>query len=146
MFTKLIRSGGINAIARQLGESPSATLASARLLMPGLQAGLRNFPGGMAALLDVFADAGGVELAAAIMRPEPVDSAPGHAMIARIGGIVLSPQDDTPENAELRLRVAPLLAMLVVGYLSARVMTNAELEALLATEVQQAGLSDEESV
>ena len=150
MLAKLIQSGGINAIARQLGETPSATLASARSLMPGLRQGLHNFPGGIAAVLDRFASAGGVEFAAAIMGPDPVDISPGEAMISLIGGIVLSPDDGTVENADLRLRVAPLLAMLVVGYLMARVaasdLTHGELETLLFSEEQKHGSTDEDSV
>ena len=120
------------------------------MLMPGLQEGLREFPGGVAALLEMFTEAGGVELAAAIMGPGPVDTTPGQAIIARIGGIMLSPEDDTVVNASLRLRVAPLLAMLVVGYLTARAaagkVSNDELAALLIERDHEPGSPDEETV
>lgn len=138
MLTKLVQSGGVSAIARQLGVSPSAALASARTLLPGLLAGLRDYPGGIAALPELFTVAGGVKLAAAIMAQDPADTKPGEDIIAQIGGIVLTRLDDVPDDPNLRVRLAPLLAMLVVGYLSARAgesaMTTDELAALLTTE------------
>lgn len=150
MLTKLVQSGGLTAIARQLEESPSATLASARALLPGLLAGLRDYPGGLAALPKLFADMGGVTLAAAVMGPDPVDNAPGEEIIARIGGIMLTLQDDAQGDPSLRSRIAPLLAMLVVGYLSSRAaetaMNTDELAALLIAEDHSLGSSTGDSV
>lgn len=149
VLAKLVQSGGMNAIARQLGAAPAAALAAARALMPGLTEGLRTYPGGISALLAKFADLGGDRLAAAVMGPDPVDSTPGQAIIARIGGIVVSQPDDAPGDQDLRLQLAPLLAMLVVGYLSARAaasgLTEEELAALLIAD-DKPGASDEEPV
>lgn len=150
MLTKLVQSGGMTAIARQVGVSPAATLASVRALLPGLLAGLRDYPGGVAGLPELFAAAGGVKLAAAVMGPDPVDSTPGEEIIARIGGIVLTQVDDVPDDPVVRLRIAPLLAMLVVGYLSARAgeaaMTGDELAKLMITEDYIPGSPNGDSV
>lgn len=132
MLAKLVQSGGLNAIARQLGEPPAATLAAARTLMPGLLAGLRSYPGGIGTLLSGFAKAGGDRFATEIMGPGPIDSSPGQAIIAKIGGIVVSDGNDTPESQALRVRLAPLLAMLAVGYLFALATTGRLTEADLA--------------
>ena len=149
VLAKLVQSGGVNAIARQLGASPSATLAAARALMPGLIEGLRSYPGGVSALLARFADLGGDLLAAAVMGPDPVDSSPGQAIIARIGGIAVALPGDAPGDQDLRLQLAPLLAMLAVGYLAARAaasgLTEAELAALLIAD-DKPGTSEQEPV
>ena len=128
------------AIARQLGAPPAASLAAARALLPGLLEGLRRYPGGNSALFALFAEAGSLGFAAAIMGQGPVDTAPGEAIIARIGGIVLPDDNQIAGEAALRLQVAPLLAMLVIGYLSARAaaiaLTSDDLVALLADDAE----------
>lgn len=149
MLAILVQSGGMNAIARQLGAPPAAALEAARALMPGLIEGLRTYPGGISALLATFADLGGDRLASEVMGPDPVDSAPGKAIIARIGGIAVTLPDDSPGDQELRMQLAPLLTMLAVGYLSARAaaggLSEAELAALLVSD-DKPGAVDEEAV
>ena len=141
----------MNAIARQIGAPPAASLAAARALLPGLLEGLRCYPGGNSALFDLFAEAGSSGFALAIMGQGPVDTVPGEAIIARIGGIVLPEDDKIAGEAALRLRVAPLLVMLVIGYLSARAaataLTSDELVALLADDAEPNPVaSDDDSV
>ncbi len=151
MLARLVQRGGISAISRQLGASPASTLAAARALMPGILDGLREFPGGIPALLDLFAETGGVALAVTIMGQDPVDTTPGEAIIARIGGIVLSDDESSQDDAALRLRAAPLLAMLVTGYLSSQATAGltgkAELADLLRDdEAPKPSALDEDAV
>ena len=148
MLAKLIQSGGMNAISRQLGAPPAEALGAARALLPGLLEGLRRYPGGDSALFDLFAEAGSSGFASAIMEQGSVDTAPGEAIIARIGGIALPDDDKISGAAALRLRVAPLLAMLVVGYLAARAtataLTSEELALLLADDAEPNRVASED--
>jgi hypothetical protein len=82
------------------------------------------------------------------MEQGSVDTAPGEAIIARIGGIALPDDDKISGAATLRLRVAPLLAMLVVGYLAARAtataLTSEELALLLADDAEPNRVASED--
>lgn len=111
-------------MARQLGISDSAALAAARSLLPGLLEGLRKFPGGTDALLDLAGQHGGEQLAANVMGQGQVNSLAGDIIIAQMGGIALTREDSSDEDAALRLSMAPLLVMLMVGYLWARAATG----------------------
>ena len=46
-----------------------------------------------------------------------VNSLAGDIIIAQMGGITLTREDSPDEDAALRLSMAPLLVMLMVGYL-----------------------------
>ena len=123
MFSILRLSGGINALARQLGEPPSVALAGAEALLPGLLAGFRNFTGGFDALLGLLNELGGDALAAAIMSHEAAGIQPGLTILERLSGV--ADAGEAPVDAGLRERMLPLLAMLVGGYLAARASAGA---------------------
>ncbi len=84
MLAALRLSGGINALARQLGASPVDASAAAEALLPSLLAGFRNFPSGQAVLLTLFGELGGSALASAVMSHEAADPAPGKAIVDRL--------------------------------------------------------------
>ena len=93
-------------------------------LLPEVLEDFVNYSGGLAGLLKLIEQAGGGELAMAIMGHEPVDTQPGIMILARIKRLgVVSDRGRSPADAvdpELRQRLLPLLAMLMGGYLSAR--------------------------
>lgn len=130
----LRRSGGLAAIANNLGIDQPATLAAAEVLLPRIQQALHDRVGqaggsalGMGQLLAQLADLGGGKLAGALLQ----QSLPGQGEIDRIAGAILG-EEDNPEQGlakaaqrsglpvETVRRVRPLLAMLTGGYLSAR--------------------------
>lgn len=124
MLATLRQSGGINALARQLGAQPAQALAGAGELLPGLLQGFREFSGGIDGLLALVDSLGGGGLAAAVISHEPADAAPGHKILAGIpvieaseGGAMTGEGSIDPD---LRKRMMPLLAMLAGGYLAAR--------------------------
>lgn len=141
----LRRSGGTDALARQTGMSPAAVRTSLSALVPALVARLgdhvRKLGGGAAGmrlLLVYLADFGDGKLAVEVMSPDPVDPAPGEAILGRIVGDTAARRQLIAEAAVTGgqdpgaiERLLPLLAMLMCGYISAR----AE-----AAEVQGAGL------
>lgn len=114
----------MNAIARQLGITHAAALASARTIAPGLLDGLRDYPGGINSLLELAGRHGGEQLAATVMGHGALSSQAGEEIIAQIGGIAVSGGDLSDDDAALRLKMAPLLAMLVAGFLWARAATG----------------------
>ncbi len=139
-FAMLWRSGGIDAMARQVGVPPAKAMAGVRALLPPLLDGFRQYRGGMPELLAVLDELGGGSLAAAVMSVDSVDPAGGEALLARIAG-----------SAEIRRGLAdacktggrdpaaleamlPLLAMLIGGYVAARAegvgANEAELETI----------------
>ena len=84
-LTTLRRSGGINALSRQLGVTPADVSVGAGALLPALLGGLRKRAdvlgggdAGVRALVEELVELGGGQLAADVMGPEPLDTQPGH--------------------------------------------------------------------
>ncbi|MEJ5975411.1 DUF937 domain-containing protein [Novosphingobium sp. PS1R-30] len=133
-LTTLRRSGGINALSRQLGASPADVSAAATALLPALLAGLRQAAdtlgegdAGVQSLVDVLAELGGGQLAADVMGPGPLDTAPGVLLLDRVLGpevarraVLVEAERSQGLALELGERVLPALAMLVGGYITAR--------------------------
>lgn len=133
-LTTLRRSGGINALSRQLGASPADVASAATALLPALLGGLRQAaesfaPGdaGVQALVDVLAGLGGGQLAADIMGPGPIDTTPGNLLLDRVMGpevarraVLAEAERSQGLDMDLGARVLPGLAMLVGGYITAR--------------------------
>jgi hypothetical protein len=126
ILATLRKSGGISALSRQLGTSPSETIAAADALLPELLAYFLNHGGGMEGLLKLVDAAGGGAMAQAIMIGKPVDAGPGALLLAQLQGQGSPAWEEQPGTAEvdpeLRQRMLPLLAMLLGGYLSARAL------------------------
>ena len=110
MLTALQRSGGIEALARQAGLAPPDALAAARKLLPALLAAFRGYSAGREELLASLERLGGIGLAAEVMSVEPARQERGRALL-----------DEMPLAGDAgEGPLAPLLAMLVGGYVAAR--------------------------
>lgn len=133
-LTTLRRSGGINALSRQIGASPADVSAGAEALLTPLLGGLRQRADqlgggdtGVRALIDELVELGGGELAADVMGPAPLDDVPGDAILAKALGpevarraVVLEAERVSGLDQDLAERMFPGLAMLVGGYITAR--------------------------
>jgi len=133
-LTTLRRSGGLNALSRQLGVTPAEISAAAETLLPALLSGFRQFAdrsgggdAGVRGLLDELAQFGGGQLAADVMGPGTLDTAPGNAMLDRLIGpevarraVLIEAERTTGLDQALGERLLPGLAMLVGGYITAR--------------------------
>lgn len=133
-MTTLRRSGGVNALARQLDSQPAEVGSAAEALLPALLGGMRQLADslgrgdeGVRKLVDVLTAMGGGELAAQVMAPDQLDSSAGSAIVERVLGpevarrAVLIEAERT-RGLELAFgeRLLPALAMLVGGYITAR--------------------------
>jgi hypothetical protein len=133
-LTTLRRSGGINALSRQLGVSPVDVAAGAAALLPALIAGFRQLAdrsgrgdAGVRGLVDVLVELGGGQLAADVMAPGPLNSEPGNAILDRALGpdvarraVLIEAERASGIDQALGERMLPGLAMLVGGYITAR--------------------------
>ena len=127
ILNTLRQSGGINALARQMGQPPAVIMAASSTLLAPLVDRFRQCSGGMPALLHLIEESGGVAMAQAIMSEDKVDIQPGVMLLARIGNAAANSDaisDDGPDehklSPELETRLTALLAMLMGGYLAAR--------------------------
>src|SRR5262245_21662840 len=128
------RSGGINALARQIGQSPVDALAATEALLPALLDGLRDFAkrqgggdAGVRALLVVIDRLGNGSLAAEVMGPGPLTADAGDTILEQIlppttskVGIAGDVAAAGKHDAAMLERMLPALAMLLCGYISAR--------------------------
>jgi hypothetical protein len=133
-LTTLRRSGGINALSRQLGVKPAEVSAGTEALLPALLGGLRqladNFGGGetgVRALVDVLMELGGGQLAADVMAPSQLDTSPGNKILDRALGpdvarraVLVEAERTAGLDQAFGERLLPALAMLVGGYITAR--------------------------
>ena len=140
ILATLRRSGGIEALARRLDVAPADAASCAEVLTPVIVAGLRGFvdshgaasqsaeSGGPAALATMIESLGGGELAAAVMAPGDVDAASGDAVLRALFAVedaasvvAARAAPGEPADQALLARALPLLAMLIAGYIAARV-------------------------
>lgn len=145
ILATLRRSGGIEALARRLDVAPADAASCAEVLTPVIVAGLRGFvdshgadshgadshgaeSGGLAALATMIESLGGGELAAAVMAPGDVDAASGDAVLRALFAVedaasvvAARAAPGEPADQALLARALPLLAMLIAGYIAARV-------------------------
>ena len=130
----LRRSGGVEAIANQLGIPPAMAAAGAEALVPAVVGGFRKQDEaagggdvGLGSLIGMLGTLGGGELAANVLGPEPTDTARGNDVLGQIFGskdvsrtVAGHAAGQTGLDPELLKKMLPILAMLVGGYLSAR--------------------------
>lgn len=133
-LTTLRRSGGINALSRQIGVSPADVAVGAEALLPALLGGLRQLADrlgqgdeGVHSLLDVLTDLGGGQLAADVMGPGPLNTDLGNTILDRALGpevarraALIEAERNFGLDQALGERMLPGLAMLVGGYITAR--------------------------
>ncbi|WP_068077245.1 DUF937 domain-containing protein [Novosphingobium lentum] len=133
-------TGGIAAIAGQLGITPQQAEAGAGALLPSLIHGFQlheqgaapaGSPSGGGGLADILASLGGGQLADNVVAPEPTDTGKGDTILGHIFGSKdvsrsvagEAAQQSGVDAATLR-KMLPILAMLVGGYLSSRNSAN----------------------
>jgi hypothetical protein len=133
LLATLRRSGGIDAIARQTGENPAKVAETCEPLLVEILDGMRDFVNrsggardGLAVLVALLDGMGNSNLAAEVMGPERVDGEAGRILLTEVCGV-----DDAldvlvsraglggGEGEGRATLIAPLLVMLVGGYVSA---------------------------
>jgi hypothetical protein len=137
----LRRSGGVEAIAKQLGIPPAMASAGAEALLPAVIGGFRKQSdaagggdSGLGSLIGMLGGLGGGALAANVLGPEQTDINKGNEVLGQIFGskdvsrtVAGHAANQTGIDPELLKQMLPILAMLVGGYLSARAQgTGAE--------------------
>ena len=133
LLATLHRSGGINAVAGQLGVPPSRVFSGVEMLLPALVSGMRGHvrrfgggEGGVAQLIRLFDAEGDGSLAVDVMSLDKVDPRRGVNLLLRIFetdaavDAVIAKQSEQDIGAPLLGQIFPLLMMLVGGYVSAQ--------------------------
>ena len=135
LLATLLRSGGIEGLARQSGLSSSAALAATEASLPVLVGGMRRYVhdhgggrAGLARLLDLLGEPGGGGLAAQVMGSSPLSMVLGEDLLDRLfpdgdAEALLAATGANPRELEA---FWPLLAMLLGGYISARVAASGD--------------------
>lgn len=130
----LRRSGGINAVANQLGIPPAAAMTGTEALIPAIIGGFRKTSeasgggeAGLGAMVTMLGGLGGGALAANVLGPDETDISRGNDVLGQIFGskdvsrsVVAAAAGRTGIEPGILKQMLPLLAMLVGGYFSAR--------------------------
>ncbi len=130
----LRRSGGIEAVSKQLGIPPAMASAGAEGLVPAILGGFGKQAGasgggesGLGALIGMLGSLGGGGLAANVLGPEETDVGKGNEVLSQIFGskdisrtVAADAAGKTGIDPAVLKKMLPILAMLVGGYLSAR--------------------------
>lgn len=134
MLDMLRRSGGLDAMAGQLGISPAQAASGAEALLPAVLGGFkkRSQAGGsgevgIGDLIGMLGGLGGGALADNVVGPEPTDVGRGNAVLGQIFGskevsrtVAGHASQQSGLDPALLRKMLPILAMLVGGYLSSR--------------------------
>jgi hypothetical protein len=130
----LRRSGGIEAVSKQLGIPPAMASAGADALVPAILGGFGKHAGaagggdsGLGALIGMLGALGGGGLAANVLGPEATNVAKGNEVLGQIFGskdvsrtVAADAAGKSGIEPAVLKKMLPILAMLVGGYLSAR--------------------------
>jgi hypothetical protein len=125
----LAQSGGIQAVAQQLGISEAQAAAGAAALLPAILGGFKNqaqaSPAGAAGLGGLLNQLGGGALLDEVVGPQPTRVDTGNNILGQIFGskdvsrtVAQDAAAKSGLSPELLKRMLPLLAMLVTGYLA----------------------------
>jgi len=134
MLDMLRATGGLDAIAGQLGVSPEMAATGASVLLPAIVGGFQKQSdaagggaGGLGSIVDILGKLGGGALATNVIAPEPTNVGQGNDILGQIFGskdvsrsVAAAGASQTGLDPELLKKMLPLLAMLVGGYLSSR--------------------------
>ncbi len=130
----LRRSGGIEAVSKQLGIPPAMAAAGAEAMLPAILGGFSKQAdsagggeGGLGSLIGMLGTLGGGALAANVLGPDETNPSMGNDVLGQIFGtkdvsrsVASHASGQTGIDPETLKKMLPLLAMLVGGYLSAR--------------------------
>lgn len=125
----LVNSGGVDAMARELGVPPAMAKAGAAALLPAILGGFKKQaqaqPSGIEGLGGLLAQLGGGELLDAVLAPEPTPVEQGNDVLGHIFGskdvsrtVAGHAAEQTGLDSTLLKKMLPMLAMLVAGYLA----------------------------
>lgn len=128
----LQQTGGIGAIAQQLGIPPQVAEAGAGALLPAVVGGFNKTAdaqgggaGGLGGLINILGSLGGAGLATNVLAPEPTNVDAGNEVLGQIFGskdvsrtVADHASGQTGIDPAILKKMLPLLAMLVAGYLS----------------------------
>lgn len=130
----LRRSGGIEAVSKQLGIPPAMAAAGAEAMLPAILGGFSKQAesagggeGGLGSLIGMLGTLGGGALATNVLGPDETNPSMGNDVLGQIFGtkdvsrsVASHASGQTGIDPETLKKMLPLLAMLVGGYLSAR--------------------------
>jgi hypothetical protein len=133
LLATLRRSGGIDALARQVGSPPRPVSGGVEALLPAVLGGLRDYAQriggdpGVRALLAMIDGLGDGNLAAEVMGPGPLTVEAGDRILAQFFGspgakrqLARDVAAESGQDPAMLERILPILTMLVCGYVSAR--------------------------
>jgi hypothetical protein len=130
----LRRSGGLEAVSKQLGVPPAIAAAGAEALVPAILGGFSKSASaggegdiGLGSLVGMLGKLGGGALASNVLGPDETDVAKGNDVLGQIFGskdvsrsVAADASGKTGIDPSILKQMLPILAMLVGGYLSAR--------------------------
>ena len=122
-------TGGLDAIANQLGIPPAMAEAGAGALLPAVLGGLKKqdeaAPASSGGLADILGSLGGAGLAANVLGSEPTNIDRGNDVLGQIFGskdvsrtVAGHAAEQSGVDASVLKKMLPILAMLVAGYLA----------------------------
>jgi hypothetical protein len=134
LLETLQRSGGLEAVSRELGISPTTAIAGAEAMLPAILGGFRKRTegfgggeGGLGQVIDLLGGLGGGTLAASVLSPEATDVERGNGVLGEIFGtkdvsrtVAQAAAERTGIDPATLKAILPRLAMLVGGYMAAR--------------------------
>ena len=132
LISILQQTGGIGAIASQLGISPQVAEAGAAALLPAVVGGFSKQAdtagggeSGLGSLIGMLGGLGGASLATNVLGPEPTEVDKGNDVLGQIFGskdvsrtVATHASNQTGLDPALLKKMLPILAMLVAGYMS----------------------------
>lgn len=121
----LHQSGGIAAMARELGLTPQQAEAGAVALAPAVLGGLTKQAGSLEGLGGLLGQLGGGGLLDNVLRPQPTDTGLGNNVLGQIFGspdvsrtVAQQASATSGLDAGVLKKMLPLLAMLLAGMLA----------------------------
>ena len=124
----LRQSGGLDAMARELGVSESQAAQGAQALLPAILGGFKKQAqagGGLDGFGDLLNQLGGGGLLDNVLSREPTDVRQGDDVLGQIFGsrdvsrtVAQDASSRTGMDAGLLKKMLPMLAMLVAGYMA----------------------------
>jgi hypothetical protein len=122
----LAQTGGLDAVARELGIAPAQAAQGAEALLPAILGGFKKQaqaqPTGLGGLGDLLGQLGGGGLLDEVLAPQRTDPSHGDQVLGQIFGsrdvsrtVAQNAAGATGLDASLLKKMLPLLAMLVAG-------------------------------
>lgn len=125
----LMKAGGVNAMAEQLGIPPQVAQAGAEALLPavlgGFKSSAQSSSGGLGDLIGMIGGMGGGSLFDNVVGPEATNVSQGNDILGNIFGskdvsrtVADQASSQTGIDPSILKKMLPMLAMLVAGYMA----------------------------